>query len=373
MKKKILLMLIALIFVCPIFGQSGSTKRVAILEIVDKDGTVPYGVKLMIRSKLGTAINNTAGYEAYDRVDIASIMNEQEFQRTGLVDDSQIRKLGDITGANYILVAEAANIDEKNVAIIAKILNVESAKIDQTANIHSDIEINELEGSCRTLAERLLKINLKTGASIGELRIGDNIYIGEYKDDKPHGSGKMIFAKTDERKSYKGQWAEGVFDGKGTLVYNDGSMYQGEFKDGLMCGGTYIYADGISYRGSWEHGVMSGQGRLFDQNGKLMFSGKWNNGQKHGEGTSYYSNSEYEEAIYVEGEKNGPATYYFNTGAYAKGKYIDDKKEGKWDCYDANNHLIQTEIYKNGKLIKTRQNKIKKGWISFKQKISDIL
>lgn len=45
----------------------------AILETVDKENKVSYGVKFMVRSKLTEVITNTSGYEGYDRVDIASI------------------------------------------------------------------------------------------------------------------------------------------------------------------------------------------------------------------------------------------------------------------------------------------------------------
>lgn len=351
MKVKLILAIVVLSFVCPIFGQSGTPKRVAILETVDKESSVSYGIKLMIRSKLGAAINNTSGYEAYDRVDIASIMNEQEFQRTGLVDAAQIKKLGEMTGVNYILVVEAANIDAENVAIIAKILDVESAKIEQTANLHSSIDINRMDESCRTLAERLLKINLKTGASTGELRMGDDIYMGEYIDGKPHGSGKMVFAKTDIRKSYTGQWKNGDFDGEGILLYKNGDSYSGEFKDGMPHGiGKYMDAEGTYYQGSWEHGMRSGQGQLY-ANQKLVFAGCWSKGRAHGEGTAIYGNGDLEEAIYVEGEKQGQATYYFASGACERGVYVDSQKSGQWNCYDVKGNLIAIKIYKRGKLI----------------------
>lgn len=137
MKAKLFLMLIALTFICPMYGQSGSTKRVAILETVDKENVIPYGVKLMVRSKLAYAITNTPGYEGYDRVDIASIMNEQEFQRTGLVSDAQIKKLGEMTGADYILVAEVAKLDNSHIIIVSKILNVETARLEKTSNIQT--------------------------------------------------------------------------------------------------------------------------------------------------------------------------------------------------------------------------------------------
>lgn len=52
MKVRLILMLIALTFVGSVFGQNTSTKKVAILETVDKEKAIPYGVKLMVRSKL---------------------------------------------------------------------------------------------------------------------------------------------------------------------------------------------------------------------------------------------------------------------------------------------------------------------------------
>ncbi len=159
MKIKLLLVLIALTFVCPIFGQSGSTKRVAILETVDKEGEVPYGVKLMVRSKLSAVITATPGYEGYDRVDVSSILGEHEFQRTGLVSDKDIKRLGEMTGADYILVAEVAKLDYSHVTIVAKILNVETAKVDKTSNIQTAMEGEALDEACRELADRLLDVH----------------------------------------------------------------------------------------------------------------------------------------------------------------------------------------------------------------------
>lgn len=103
-------------------------KKIAILETMDKVGNVPYPIKLMVRSNLNKAISNTPGYEGYDRVDMSQIMSEQEFQRTGLVSEEQIKQLGEISGADYILVAEAALFDESNIFVTAKILNVETAR-----------------------------------------------------------------------------------------------------------------------------------------------------------------------------------------------------------------------------------------------------
>ena len=104
-------------------------KKVAILETVDKMGNVPYGVLLQVRSSLTYAISNNAGYEGYDRVDMAAITGEQNFQRTGMVSDEQIKRLGEMTGAAYVLIAEAALYDDQNIIIAAKILDVETGGV----------------------------------------------------------------------------------------------------------------------------------------------------------------------------------------------------------------------------------------------------
>ena len=155
----------------PGIGQENQMKKVAILETVDKEGSINYGVKLMVRSNLAAAITSTPGYEGYDRVDVASIMSEQSFQRTGMVSDAQIKKLGEMTGAAYILVAEAAKIDEANIFITAKILNVETAKLERTSNVQTGIKAEELQKGCRQLSillfggttEREIAHNQKNG------------------------------------------------------------------------------------------------------------------------------------------------------------------------------------------------------------------
>ena len=138
-------------------GIASAQLKVAILEPVDRAQNVSYGIKLLLRSSLTSAISNTPGYEGYDRVDMASIAGEQDFQRTGNVSDNQIRLLGVATGAAYVLVTEAAQYDATNIIITAKILDVESFGIISSAVLVSGFTAEEMEQSCSTLAARLLK------------------------------------------------------------------------------------------------------------------------------------------------------------------------------------------------------------------------
>lgn len=155
--KKVLLILLLGAIILPVFSQA---KKVAILETVDRDGSVSYAHKLMLRANLAKAITNTPGYEAYDRTDMDAILGEQNFQRTGMVSDDQIKRLGEMTGAEYILVAEAVKVDDANMFITAKILNVETAQTERTDNALMNMSAADIQHGCESLANKLLGITI---------------------------------------------------------------------------------------------------------------------------------------------------------------------------------------------------------------------
>lgn len=134
---------------------SAQVKRVAILETVDKENKVSYANKLILRANLSKAITQTSGYEAYDRTDIDAIMGEQDFQRTGLVSNDQIKKLGEMTGANYILVAEAVVVDARTMFITAKLLDVETARTIMTDNMMMGTTADAIQKGCIALAKKM--------------------------------------------------------------------------------------------------------------------------------------------------------------------------------------------------------------------------
>lgn len=139
----------------PCCAQSGE-KRVAILNVVDRTGTLEYGVKLLVRGYMTDAVTNNPGYEGYDRVDISAIMNEQEFQRTGMVSDEQIKELGKMTGADYVLLLEMAKLDADNLVFTSKILEVESGHIFRSGTMSGRNSQSEHEVTCQKLANKLL-------------------------------------------------------------------------------------------------------------------------------------------------------------------------------------------------------------------------
>ncbi len=153
MKKCFLTMLL---FFAAFSMMAQNVKKVAILETVDKENKVDYVHELMLRANLTKAITNTPGYEAYDRTDIDQIMSEHDFQRTGMVSEEQIKRIGVMTGASYVLIAEAAKADANNLFITAKIVDVETAKTDRTDNKLISINADAIQRGCNELAFSLL-------------------------------------------------------------------------------------------------------------------------------------------------------------------------------------------------------------------------
>lgn len=149
--KKFFLLSCLLISAVMTFAQ---TKKVAILEVVDRENKLTYSQKLLLRSNMAYAVTNTDGYEAYDRTDIDAIMNEHEFQRTGLVSADQIKQI-EMSGAKLILVVEGVLTDDNRMLVAVKLLDVETAKVVKTNNSIVGLASNEMKLGCEQLAKKI--------------------------------------------------------------------------------------------------------------------------------------------------------------------------------------------------------------------------
>ena len=112
-------------------------------------------------------------------------------------------------------------------------------------------------------------------------------YIGEIKDEKPHGEGTYtnIHALT-----YKGQWENGKRHGTGTFTGHD-YEYTGKWKDGKKHGeGSLTFSSGEKYVGNFENDMRHGEGTSTLQNGDI-YIGDFANDLRHGKGTFIRTNS----------------------------------------------------------------------------------
>lgn len=123
------------------------------------------------------------------------------------------------------------------------------------------------------------------------------VYVGEFKNGKKSGNGVSI---APDGSTYAGEWKDGIFNGQGTFEYADGSKYVGQWKDGKRNGqGTLTYQEG-TYTGQWKDGKRNGQGV-----GTLKagggYSGQWKDGAMSGKGTYTDENGAKLIGIWAEG------------------------------------------------------------------------
>ena len=88
-----------------------------------------------------------------------------------------------------------------------------------------------------------------------------------------------------EGDTYIGQWNnEGKKHGVGTLHLMDGTIYEGNFINGLFSGiGTLTFPDGTLYEGQFQRGKYSGYG-VYTRIDEMKFEGRFKNGKVSGPG-----------------------------------------------------------------------------------------
>jgi hypothetical protein len=177
--------------------------------------------------------------------------------------------------------------------------------------------------------------------------VNGNIYQGHWKNDEKSGTGTMTYATGD---MYKGNWTNSNKDGRGKMTYSNGNVYQGNWKDDEKFGtGTMTYATGDMYKGEWgnwyhRRGMKEGQGTMKYANGD-RYEGTWSADSIHGgQGTMTYANGD----VYQGGWSNNKKEDKEGRMRYANG----DVYVGEWynDVIDGLGFMT----YANGDVYKGR-------------------
>ena len=149
--QKILILLLSVLSLTAVAQQK---KTVAVLDPICRDNSVNVFFQQMVRGAMESAVTMSAEYEAYDRSAFDQIQKEQAFQRTGAVNDSQIKKMGELAGVDYVLVSEVSAY-EGYLATIIKILNVTTGKYDKSADDYMELKPESVKTKCREMASSL--------------------------------------------------------------------------------------------------------------------------------------------------------------------------------------------------------------------------
>ena len=109
--------------------------------------------------------------------------------------------------------------------------------------------------------------------------------------------------KYEDGSVYYGNFANGLpADGRGTLIYPSKNRYDGEFKDGQRNGcGTFTFSNGRRYIGQFKADRFSGKGTWILENGE-RYIGEFKDNQCSGKGTFIFANGSSKSGIWQAGK-----------------------------------------------------------------------
>ena len=150
---KRLFTLIVMMLVTSFIMAQNPVKKVAVMETKAAEGVSDFQSQ-MVRGAMEAAVVTAKGYEGYDRTAFDVIMQEQNFQRSGAVDESQIKQLGQMAGVQYVLVTEASQ-EDGYFYILAKLLDVETGKYGNAYDVLCKQTPTDIKESCAELGSNL--------------------------------------------------------------------------------------------------------------------------------------------------------------------------------------------------------------------------
>lgn len=158
----------------------------------------------------------------------------------------------------------------------------------------------------------------------------------------------QVYITAEKKPGYYGEINEkGNPNGKGTHIYENGSRYIGQWKDGIHCGeGTFIQFDGGVISGEWNDTHVNGLVK-FSDGGK--YEGKLIGGVLNGFGRMTLINGDYMEGDYVDGCLNGRGILFSNNSVVYSGEWKQDKKHGYGVHYGVNGAVYEGE-WRDGKM-----------------------
>lgn len=180
---------------------------------------------------------------------------------------------------------------------------------------------------------------------VGTEIVVDQVYVGEWKNGKSNGQGRLVFSDGDR---YIGEFNDDEYSGQGTYFFANGGKLAGEWKEGLFSGqGMKIYANGSRYVGEFKEDLRRGQGTLTYTNGS-QYVGEFKDDQRNGQGTVTYADGSKYVGEFKNDERNGQGKMTYANGSQYVGEFKDNERHGQGTLTIADGDRYVGE-FKNGK------------------------
>ena len=193
----------------------------------------------------------------------------------------------------YFFISSASDINDEN-QIKAESVKLEDSTfvIEEEAEKNLSISVNNSEEKKKTDNKlndpKCLSGDCDNGYGTLVFDNGDK-YIGNFKKGKFHGKGNFTYGKgSNKGDQYIGEFKNDIESGKGTYTWANGDKYSGTFENGMPHGkGTYDYGEGPNegdqYVGEFKEGLKAVFGTYTWANG-VKYTGEFKNDRITGYG-----------------------------------------------------------------------------------------
>ena len=164
----------------------------------------------------------------------------------------------------------------------------------------------------------------------GPFKYKEGVYFGNYINGQRHGKGKFYF---NDGSYYEGYWKNDGMYGMARLITKN-FFYEGEVNDGKAEGVGRMEDGEKVYNGQWYNDMKHGVGKLDYKTKKLKYEGNFQNNLFHGNGVLTTADWRYEGGFWA-GLRSGEGHQVENNGEVYRGKFRDGHKLlGKYTWFD---------------------------------------
>ncbi|MDR2591696.1 MAG: formylglycine-generating enzyme family protein [Chitinispirillales bacterium] len=143
--KKILTILLTLSLCSIAFAQENRAKPTVAVYMAGQEPRGALGVHKVMGGELVKAISRSEKYTAVNRTDaiLAQLSKEHVYQRSGAVNDDQIKAIGQQLGVQYLCIVEISDVKGGTFYIEVQLVDVVTAEAVASATASSDLRTNQ--------------------------------------------------------------------------------------------------------------------------------------------------------------------------------------------------------------------------------------
>jgi hypothetical protein len=157
--------------------------------------------------------------------------------------------------------------------------------------------------------------------------VNGDIFEGQHKDGFSHGHGTMRYKSDPKLDRYVGNWRSGKRHGYGTLILDDSSRLIGDWKNDAFNYGEYQGSTGVIMSGKWDSQYLKAGTMRFEDGSE--YSGDFIDDGMFGNGSLLSVNGDRYTGMFLDNEYSGKGVLHKLSGSVYTGAF----KKGKFDGY----------------------------------------